>query len=124
MQTERLVETFIRLAKIDSPSRREAAVARLLVGELQRLGWEAFDDASGPDSGNVIARLPGDHALEPVLFTSHMDVVMPCLGVQPKLEAGMLVSDGTTVLGADAKAGVAALLEMAEVLASNPAQTR
>jgi tripeptide aminopeptidase len=72
----------------------------------------------------VIARLPGDDALEPLLFTSHMDVVMPCLGVQPRVEEGVLVSGGDTVLGADAKAGVAALLEMAEVLASDKVPRR
>jgi tripeptide aminopeptidase len=116
---ERLVDTFIRLAKLDSPSRREGPVARLLVAELQHIGWDAADDARGPDCGNIIARLAGDDALEPLLFTSHMDVVMPCLGVQPRIVDGVLVSAGDTVLGADAKASVAALLEMAQVLASD-----
>ena len=78
---DRLLDTFIRLAKVDSPSRREGALARLLVAELRRIGWDASDDATGPDCGNVIARLPGDEALEPLLFTSHMDVVVPCVGV-------------------------------------------
>jgi tripeptide aminopeptidase len=117
---ERLVETFTRLAKIDSPSRGEGAVARLLADELEALGWTVEDDLSGPDCGNVIARLPGDDALEPLLFTSHMDVVMPCLGVRPRVVDGVFVSAGDTVLGADAKASVAALLEMAQLLASNP----
>src|SRR5579859_3625602 len=113
---ERLVATFNRLARIDSPSRREGAVARLLVAELEALGWAVVDDLSGPDCGNVIARLPGDEALEPLLFTSHMDVVMPCLGVQPRVVEGVFVSAGDTVLGADAKASVAALLEVAQLL--------
>jgi len=113
---ERLVETFIRLAKVDSPSRREGGIARLLVAEMEACGWAAVDDLSGPDCGNVIATLPGDKALEPLLFTSHMDVVMPCLGVQPRVADGVLVSAGDTVLGADAKASVAALLELARVL--------
>src|ERR1700687_5990680 len=120
---ERLVETFMRLARLDSPSRREGAVARLLVAELQQFGWDASDDGSGPDCGNVIARLPGDDAIEPLLFTSHMDVVMPCLGVQPRVADGVLVSAGDTVLGADANASVAVLLELAELLAGAP-QTR
>ena len=121
---ERLVDTFTRLAKLDSPSRREGAVARVLMAEMQQFGWEASDDGSGPDCGNVIARLPGDDALEPLLFTSHMDVVMPCLGVQPRVEDGVLVSAGDTVLGADAKASAAALLEMAQVLTSTSTPVR
>jgi tripeptide aminopeptidase len=121
---ERLLDTFNRLAQIDSPSRREGAVAQLLVAELTRFGWDASDDLSGPDCGNVIARLPGEAALEPLLFTSHMDVVMPCLGVQPRLVDGVLMSAGDTVLGADAKASVAALLEMAQILARDPTPRR
>jgi tripeptide aminopeptidase len=117
---ERLVETFTRLARIDSPSRGEGALARLLVTELGALGWAVEDDLSGPDCGNVIARLPGDESLEPLLLTSHMDVVMPCLGVQPRLADDVVGSAGDTVLGADAKASVAALLEMAQLLASDP----
>jgi tripeptide aminopeptidase len=111
----------MRLVQVDSPSRREGALARLLLAELQRLGWQARDDGTGPDCGNVIAVLPGDEAFEPLLFTSHMDVVMPCLGVRPRLEAGVFVATGDTVLGADAKASVAALLELAEVLAAQGA---
>jgi tripeptide aminopeptidase len=99
-------------------------LAQLLVAELKRIGWDASDDLSGPECGNVIARLPGDAALEPLLFTSHMDVVMPCLGVQPRLVDGVLMSAGDTVLGADAKASAAALLEVAQILTSNPAPRR
>src|SRR5207302_3059380 len=40
----------------------------------------------------------------------------PCRGVQPRVRDGAIESDGTTVLGADAKAGIAALLEVAAVL--------
>jgi len=43
-----------------------------------------------------------------------MDVVEPCRGVNPRLEDGIIRSDGTTVLGADAKAGLAAILEAVE----------
>jgi tripeptide aminopeptidase len=121
---QRLLATFIRLARLDSPSRREAPVARLLVDELQHLGWQVADDASGPDCGNVIATLPGDEAIEPLLFTSHMDVVMPCHNVQPEVDNDVIVSGGDTVLGADAKASVAALLELAHLLAGEAVPRR
>jgi tripeptide aminopeptidase len=115
---ERLVTSFTQLAQVDSPSRGEAALARLLIAELEGLGWAVVDDGSGPDCGNVIASLPGDAALDPLMFTSHMDVVMPCLGVRPRLVDGVFCSSGDTVLGADAKASVAALLELAQLLAT------
>jgi tripeptide aminopeptidase len=113
---QRLLDTFLRLARLDSSSRGEAPVASFLLAELRRLGWQVADDGSGPACGNIIATLAGDDALEPLLFTSHMDVVMPCLGVRPRVENGAIVSAGDTVLGADAKASAAALLEVAALL--------
>ena len=120
---ERLVATFVRLVQVDSPSRGEGALARMLLTELRGLGWEVVDDGSGPDCGNVIAALPGDSELEPLLFMSHMDVVAPCHGVVPRLEDGLLTSTCDTVLGADAKASVAALIELAHVLTDDVAST-
>jgi tripeptide aminopeptidase len=111
-----VVATFMRLAAIDSPSRQEGEIARVLVEELTALGYAVRDDATGPDCGNLIAIIPGDETLEPVLFTSHMDVVMPCLNVQPRIDDGVIRSGGDTVLGADAKASVAALLQVARLL--------
>src|SRR5262245_51459877 len=96
----------------------EGALARMLLAVLGELGLDVTDDGSGLECGNVIARLAGDPKLEPLMFTSHMDVVAPCQGVQPRLEDGVFVSAGDTVLGADAKASVAALLEAARVLRS------
>jgi tripeptide aminopeptidase len=121
---DRLVATFERLARVDSPSGSEGALARVLVAELSELGLDVTDDGSGADCGNVIARLVGDSTLEPLMFTSHMDVVAPCHGVQPRLEDGVFVSAGDTVLGADAKASLAALLEVARVLVSDTGAAR
>lgn len=118
---ERLVANFARLVQVDSPSRGEGALARVLMTELLELGWEVVDDGSGPNCGNVIATLPGDPELEPLMFTSHMDVVLPCHGVVPRLEDGVFSSAGDTVLGADAKASVAVLIEMAHVLTAEVA---
>jgi tripeptide aminopeptidase len=120
---ERLVETFLRLVCIDSPPEHEGAVAAELIATLTGLGWDVHDDRSGPDTGNLIARLPGDDSRPILLFCGHMDVIVPCLGVKPVLREGWIESDGTTVLGADAKAGVAALVEAGRVLhaASDPA---
>ncbi|MBV9602715.1 MAG: M28 family peptidase, partial [Chloroflexi bacterium] len=106
---DRVVATFERLARVDSPSGGEGALARMLLTELGELGLDVADDGSG----NVIAKLPGDASREALMFTSHMDVVAPCQGVQPRLEDGVFLSAGDTVLGADAKASVAALLEAA-----------
>ena len=118
MPQTRLVELFLDLVRIPSPSRREGAVAKLLQRELEALGFTvAFDRAGetvGGDIGNLIATLPASDATidaEPVMFSCHMDTVTPCENVRPIVSEGVIRSDGTTVLGGDDKGGIAAILE-------------
>ena len=113
--TQRLVDQFMAMAKIASPSRQEGRLAAYLKPELEALGFVVeFDSAgelAGGDTGNLIATLPGDPDIEPLVLSCHMDTVTPCIGVTPIVEDGVIRSDGTTVLGGDDKAGNAAILE-------------
>lgn len=102
---DRLVQTFLDLVRIDSPSGKEEQLAQHLVRELAALGADAGRDAHG----NVIASLPGDG--EPLLLSAHMDTVQPGEGVRPIVDGDTIRTDGSTVLGGDPKAGVAAILE-------------
>nr|WGE06644.1 M20/M25/M40 family metallo-hydrolase [Bacillus subtilis] len=45
-----------------------------------------------------------------------MDTVVPGNGVKPVVENGYVKTDGTTILGADDKAGLAAMFEAIKVL--------
>jgi tripeptide aminopeptidase len=58
--------------------------------------------------GNVIASEEGG---QPLLLSAHMDTVEPGRGIKPRIQGDRIVSDGTTILGGDCKAGVAAILE-------------
>ena len=113
--TQRLVDQFIAMAKISSPSRQEGRLAAYLKPELEALGFTVeFDNAgelAGGDTGNLIATLAGDPDIEPIVLSCHMDTVTPCIGVTPIIEDGVIRSDGTTILGGDDKAGIAAILE-------------
>jgi tripeptide aminopeptidase len=113
--TQRLVDQFIAMAKISSPSRQEGRLAAYLKPELEALGFTVeFDNAgelAGGDTGNLIATLAGDPNIEPIVLSCHMDTVTPCIGVTPIIEDGVIRSDGTTILGGDDKAGIAAILE-------------
>ena len=104
---DRLVKTFCDLVRIDSPSGEEEAVAVELVRRLEALGLTVVRDGYG----NVIAR-SGSPAR--ILLSAHMDTVEPGRGVKPSVDGDRIVSDGTTVLGGDCKAGVAAILEALE----------
>ena len=101
---ERLVNSFCELVQIDSPSDEEEDVARHLVDRLEGLGFQVARDAHG----NVIASEEGG---QPLLLSAHMDTVEPGRGIKPRIQGDRIVSDGTTILGGDCKAGVAAILE-------------
>jgi tripeptide aminopeptidase len=106
----RLIETFLALLRIDSPSGEEAAMAQDLAARFGRLGLVAEVDASH----NVLARLPGQGT--PLVLAAHMDTVMPGRGIKAKVRDGVVTSDGTTILGADDKAGIAIILEVVQTM--------
>lgn len=122
MNTQRLLQEFLELVKIDSETKNERNIADILTKKLQELGFDVTEDdtaeKTGHGAGNLIANLPGTVAdADPIFFTCHMDTVVPGQSIQPIVkEDGYVYSDGTTILGADDKAGIAALLEMAKVI--------
>lgn len=113
--TQRLVDQFIAMVKISSPSRQEGSFAAYLRPELEKLGFSVEVDQAGDrvagDTGNLIATLEGSNESEPLLFSCHMDTVTPCADIRPVIADGIIRSDGTTILGGDDKAGIAAILE-------------
>ena len=113
---KRLIESFMDLVKIDSVSREEKEIADFLVKKLKDLGLEVRVDHAGEkvksNSGNIIARLRGDKdKATPIMFSAHMDTVVPGKNINPICDGEKIVSDGKTILGADDKAAIAALLE-------------
>jgi tripeptide aminopeptidase len=106
----RLLETFLALVHIDSPSGEEAAIAQELSTRLRQLGLAVELDPLH----NLVARLPGQGS--PCLLAAHMDTVMPGRGIKPMVKDGVVHSDGTTILGADDKAGIAVMLEVLQNL--------
>ena len=117
---QRICDEFIRQASIDSPSFKEAAIAKYLEKRFKELGAEIeFDDAGakvGSESGNMIARLSGSKTGDPLLLSVHMDTVTPADNVQPVLNDGIFTSAGDTILGGDDKSGIVEIIEALEVL--------
>ena len=122
VKENRLVQTFIDMASISSPSLKEREVGDYLLKVLKELGMEAYEDNAGQvhsgNCGNIIGVLkaPGK---KKVLFSAHMDTVLPCDKVTPIIKDGVITSDGTSVLGGDDKGGIAAILEMINVIKEN-----
>ncbi len=112
---ERLVSTFIDLAKIASPSWEEKGVIDYIKQKADALGVECVLYPCN-NSYNVLIRVTGDESYIPVLFSCHMDTVTPCENIQPVIKDNKIFSDGKTILGADDKSAIAAFLEAIELL--------
>lgn len=117
---DRLVERFLSYVQIDSPTKEEREFAEYLMKEMKGLGLDVQMDGAGEkvgsNSGNLIGRLKGNTQGETILFSSHMDTVSPGRGIKPQIKDGVIYSDGTTILGGDDKAGIAAIMEALETI--------
>jgi tripeptide aminopeptidase len=123
VSSQRLLETFVRLCEIRSPTGEEREIADTVAAELRALGLEVSeDDAAGPaeaGAGNLLARLPG-RSEEWVMFCAHLDTVPHRGQVEVVDDEGVFRSRGETILGADNKAAVAVFLELAARHAAEP----
>jgi len=121
---KRLIESFMELVKIDSISRGERNLADFLMEKLEDLGLDVMVDQAGEkaksNSGNIIARLKGNiKKATPIMFSAHMDTVVPGKNINPLCDGEKIISSGKTILGADDKAAIAALLETLHILKEN-----
>lgn len=118
---QRIVDLFIELVQVDSETKHEEKIAVVLKEKFTALGLEVVEDdakeKTGHGANNLICTLPATkEGVDTIYFTSHMDTVVPGNGIKPSIEDGYIKSDGTTILGADDKAGLAAMLEAITVL--------
>ena len=121
LNEKRLLDNFLKLVQIDSESFNEAKIHKVLVEELKKLGCTVYVDKAGKKfntnaAGNIIATLKGKMSAKPFILSAHMDTVCPAIGVKPCVKKDRVTSDGTTILGADDKAGIAIILETLRVL--------
>ncbi|WP_270179198.1 M20/M25/M40 family metallo-hydrolase [Alkalihalobacillus sp. CinArs1] len=117
---QRLLDEFLELVQIDSETKKEKRIAAILKEKFTSLGVEVEEDDAAEktehEAGNLICTLKGNVEADSIYFTSHMDTVVPGQGVKPTVEDGYVRTDGTTILGADDKTGLAAMFEAIRVL--------
>lgn len=107
VRLKEITDCFCSLVRIDSPSGSEAAFRAHLCRLLEPLTGKGETD----EAGNLRFTLPGTRPGPVCLFSSHMDTVEPGRGIAPRLDSdGRIRSDGSTVLGADDKDGITALI--------------
>lgn len=112
---KRLIDCFMELAKIASPSGQEAEISKHLKDIMKSLGLDVASD----DYGNLIAKLSGNG--EPIILCAHMDTVAIGEGksIKPEIKGDIITSDGSTILGADNKDSVSAIVEALTVICEN-----
>jgi tripeptide aminopeptidase len=125
-----VTELFLELVAVPSPSRRERVVGELIREWLAGHGITAdYDEAgavNGSDCGNLIATVSGAPAAPTYLFVSHMDTVESgARAITPQTGAdGVIRSDSETILGADNKAAVAAVMRVCAAATKIPEAQR
>lgn len=119
-----MLDRFARLCEIASPTGQEREVADAVLDELRSLGVDVTEDASAVPAraaaGNLIARVPG-RGPGWVSFFAHLDTVPHDGPIKVLRENGRFGTRGDTILGADNKAAVTVLMELAARHASDPA---
>lgn len=115
MISEKILERFLNLLRISSPSRNERECADYIKKILEELEIEYYEDNVGEkiggNTGNIIVYLKGKRE-ETYLFSAHMDTVKPCENIIPIIDNGIIKSKGESILGGDDKIGVLAILEL------------
>lgn len=102
---ERIRKTFLELIAIDGIYPHEDAVTAYVEKRLREAGVAFEKDAFR----NIIAKIPG--AGEPIMFSTHLDIPEPAPRVRFVEEGERIISDGSGILGADPKTGLAILVE-------------
>jgi tripeptide aminopeptidase len=120
----RLVDTFVALCEIESPSGSEGEAARYVRTELEALGLTVDEDATAAETGaacgNLYARIAGSNGARTVMLCAHVDTVPLADRVEVELADGVFRNRREAILGADNKAAIAVLLEIARDCASSP----
>ena len=119
-----VVALFTELAAVPSPPGSERAVADRVRTYLQELGLDVSEDDAGPEidasAGNLLCRLEPTTANGgiPIFLCAHLDTVRPTGPLEPVVDEGVVRNAGGTILGADNKAAVAAMLEGVRLILS------
>ena len=107
-----VLDIFCNLVSIPSPSLKEDKVIEWILDFCKKNGIDGKKD----NYGNIYIHVPAtDETKEPIMLSSHMDVVGDDSPVNIFLNGDFIKAEGRT-LGADDKVGVACALKLAKEL--------
>ena len=112
--SDRLVDIFLQLVEIDAISKKEKPVAQFIKTFFENLNIKTSEDQAGKivngNTGNIIAKITNGIEENPIAFTAHMDTIKSTQNIKTIIENGIIKTDGSTILGADNRAGIAIIL--------------
>ena len=113
INTQRLIDNFCDFVKVPSESPNDQE----FITYIEKFFGQMEGATSKKDSyGNLIVRFPAKNSSskDTVGFCCHGDTVKPGCGIKPIVDKtnSIIKSDGTTILGADDKSGIAEIAEM------------
>lgn len=103
-----ITDIFLGLVAIDSPSGNEIKMSLFLQKWLHSLNFIFRIDTVG----NIYAK--NNKKGSPLLLCAHMDTVQPGENIKALVKNGVIQSNGKTILGADNKAAIAAIMAAVE----------
>ena len=122
-QRRQLHATFNELCRIESPTGHERACANWVIGEMATVGVDLEEDGAGPtagsDTGNLYGSIAGTGPRS-LMMCAHLDTVPPTAPVEPVFRDDGWENANPGILGADNKAAVAALVELAKTVQAAP----
>ena len=104
-----IIDCFLTLVSIDSPSGREENLRAYIIELCQEEGLPYTLD----EAGNLFVCVNCTER-PPLTLAAHLDTVSHAVGVHPIVDGVHIRSDGTTALGADNKIAVALSLVLAK----------
>lgn len=105
IQKTSLLKTFLDLIAIDEIYPNENEVIRYTQQRLTQAGVEWVEDSFR----NIVAKIPGNG--EAILLSTHLDIPEPLPHPDYTIDGDTIRSNGTGILGADPKTGLAILIE-------------
>lgn len=138
-ESQKLLERFIQYVKVWTTSDSDAAdngnqpsterqfdLAHILESQLKNFGFENVQVTDHCYVYGLLPPSPSKKNVPPFALLAHMDTVEECSGkdIQPVItqkDGDTIIStDGTTLLGADDKAGIAAIMSACAYLIEHP----
>lgn len=104
----RLQKTFLDLISIPEVYPNEERIIKYINSRLKKVKANFFEDSFR----NVIVKIPGKGA--PIMLCTHLDIPEPIEQLGYLVEGDLIKSDGSGILGADPKTGLAVLIEFIE----------